>query len=89
MEKLKKRRGVIRTSVIKLTSEINTLLEQAPVIQGELEEKFNILTLRDQSVHRKIEPLVNETQIEDETLSMPNYEYERVSVMLEFLTRLE
>ncbi|XP_040072475.1 uncharacterized protein LOC120844659 [Ixodes scapularis] len=77
MERLKRRRGVIRSTVTKLVNDISSALELTPLPEGDIEEKLNFLTLKETSLHQldaEIADLIDQNEIEEETQTCTTYE---------------
>ncbi|XP_064479221.1 uncharacterized protein LOC135392441 [Ornithodoros turicata] len=77
MDRLKQKRGVLRTAVTKLINEIDVLLEAPTTTTGELCTKLDLLKLKEEtlkSLDNSIEALVVDEDFADEIQTVFSYE---------------
>ncbi|KAL3194808.1 hypothetical protein MRX96_054049 [Rhipicephalus microplus] len=80
IDRMKRKRAVVRTSTTKLLNDIATMEDDASL--GELEEKINLLTLKEDSLKeldREIEIGVEDDALEEEIACSENYK-EKINV---------
>ncbi|XP_042146263.1 uncharacterized protein LOC121835823 [Ixodes scapularis] len=77
MEKLKKKRAVVRAAVTRIINEMTTAMKGAPSQQGELDEKLSLLALKEKSLReldQQVADLTDVNDIEEETEASLGYE---------------
>lgn len=82
IDRLKRRRAVVRTSITKLLNDIDVLLATEDTYHGELQEKFEFLLSKESTLKeldREMEAVVDCESIEEEMTGAEVY-YERISV---------
>ncbi|KAL1484720.1 hypothetical protein MTO96_032415 [Rhipicephalus appendiculatus] len=88
IDRIKLKRAVVRTSTTKLLNDIAAMEDDASL--GELEEKINLLTLKEDSLKeldREIENGVEDDALEEEISSSENYK-EKISIAKTKLQRM-
>ncbi|KAL1444437.1 hypothetical protein MTO96_029858 [Rhipicephalus appendiculatus] len=88
IDRIKRKRAVVRTSTTKLLNDIAAMEDDASL--GELEEKINLLTLKEDSLKeldREIENGVEDDALEEEIACSENYN-EKISVAKTKLQRM-
>ncbi|KAL1414382.1 hypothetical protein MTO96_030363 [Rhipicephalus appendiculatus] len=88
IDRIKRKRVVVRTSTTKLLNDIAAMEDDASL--GELEEKINLLTLKEDSLKqldREIENGVEDDALEEEIACSENYK-EKINIAKTKLQRM-